>query len=416
MARIPAYPRHASARIVEALSDTRIVTVEGPRQAGKSTLCAAIAATHGLPDVTLDDAVARRAANEDPTGFLAGLGDRAFIDELQRAPELALALKAAVDRDPRPGRYLVSGSVNLLLAPTIGDSLAGRVERVPLRPLAQSELERRAVPAWLDAMWRGGRPPTIETSAIGRAAHAQRIVMGGFPPVIARTARRRSQWFEDYLAALATRDVPDLAHIRRPDLLPVLLRALASGSGSLISMRPIAQALAVDEKTVRAYVRLLELLHLVVRVPAWTPGAAGRAVRAPRIVIEDSGLLAHLLDADPERVAADETITGRAYESWVMMELGRLLPYTEVAPRIWHWRSHHGEEVDVVLEDRGGRVIAIEIKAGASPGRGDLRGLRRLRELAGERFLAGLVLCTARQTLPFGRNLWVVPIEALWAG
>ncbi len=391
------------------------MTVEGPRQAGKLTLCAAIAAAHGMPDVTLDDAGARSVANEDPAGFLAGLGDRVFIDELQRAPELALALKSAVDRDPRPGRYLVSGSVNLLLTPTIGDSLAGRVERVPLRPFAQSELEHRGVPTWLDALWRGGRPPQIETSAIGRAAHAERIAVGGFPAVIARAARRRSQWFEDYLAALATRDVPDLAHIRRPDLLPVLLRQLASASGSLMALRPIAQTLAVDEKTVRAYVRLLELLYLVVRVPAWTPGARGRAVRAPRIAIEDSGLLAHLLDADSERIAADETITGCAYESWVMMELGRLLPHTETAPRMWHWRSHHGEEVDIVLEDRRGRIVAIEIKAGGSPGHGDLRGLRRLRELAGERFLAGLVLCTARQTLAFGSDLWVVPIEALWA-
>ncbi|HSZ69248.1 MAG TPA: ATP-binding protein [Solirubrobacteraceae bacterium] len=415
MASAAPIPRHASARIIEALADTRIVTVEGPRQAGKSTLCATIAAAHGMRAVTLDDAAARRAANDDPSGFLAGLGERAFIDELQRAPELVLALKAEVDRDPRPGRYLVSGSVNLLLAPRIGDSLAGRVERVPLRPFAQSELERSGVPAWLDALWRGGRPPYIETAAVGRSAHAERIVKGGFPPVVARSARRGDRWLEDYLAALATRDVPDLADIRRPDLLPVLLRHLASGSGSLVALRPIAQALAVDEKTVRTYVRLLELLHLVVRVPAWTPGLAARAVRAPRTVIEDSGLLAHLLDADPERIAADDTITGLAYESWVMMELARLLPHTEVAPAMRHWRSRHGEEVDVVLEDRGGRVIAIEIKAGASPGHGDFRGLRQFRELTGERFAAGLVLCTTRQTIPVGARMWAVPIEALWA-
>jgi predicted AAA+ superfamily ATPase len=407
-------PRHASARIVEALSDTRIVTVEGPRQAGKSTLCATIATARGMRAVTLDDAATRRAANDDPSGFLAGLGEHAFIDELQRAPELALALKAEVDRDPWPGRYLVSGSVNLLLAPRISDSLAGRVERVPLRPFAQSELERGGVPAWLDTLWGGGCPPYIETAAVGRAAHAERIARGGFPPVVARSARRGDRWLEDYLAALATRDVPDLADIRRPDLLPVLLRHLASGSGSLVTMRPIAQALAVDEKTVRAYMRLLELLHLVVRVPAWASGLAARAVRAPRTVIEDSGLLAHLLDADPERIATDDTITGRAYESWVMMELARLLPHTEIAPTMRHWRSRHGEEVDVVLEDRRGRVIAIEIKAGASPGHSDFRGLRRFRELAGERFAAGLVLCTTRQTLPVSDRMWAVPIEALW--
>lgn len=407
-------PRHASSQVIGALTDTRIVTVEGPRQAGKSTLCEVIAAEQDMRIVTLDDPTARRAANDDPSGFIAGLGDRAFIDELQRAPDLALALKAEVDRDQRPGRFLVSGSANLLLAPTIGDSLAGRVERVPLRPFSQSELERRPVPHWLDGIWDGDRPPDIETSAVGRAAHVERIAIGGFPAVVVRTPRRRGQWLRDYIAALVTRDVPDLADVRRPDLLPVLLRHLAAGSGSLIALRPIAQALAIDEKTVRAYVRLLELLHVIVTVPAWTPGAAARAVRAPRIAIEDSGLLCYLLDAGPERIAEDDTITGRAYQSWVTAELARLIPHTEAGPAIRHWRSHHGDEVDIVLEDRRGRLIAIEIKAGASVGRSDLRGIRRLRELAGERFLAGFVLCTARQTLPAGDRVWVLPIEALW--
>jgi predicted AAA+ superfamily ATPase len=179
-------------------------------------------------------------------------------------------------------------------------------------------------------------------------------------------------------------------------------------------MRPIARALAADEKTVRAYVRLLELLHLVVSVPAWSPGFAARAVRAPRLFIEDSGLLAHLLDADPTRIATDDVLSGRAYESFVAMELARLLPHTETAPKLRHWRGPHGEEVDIVLEDRSGRVIGIEIKAGATVRRSDLRSMNRLRELAGENFVAGLVLCTARQTIPVARRVWATPIEALW--
>lgn len=364
--------------------------------------------------VTLDDATVRRGALEDPSGFIAGLGDAAFIDELQRAPDLVLALKAEVDRDPRPGRFLVTGSANLLLAPRIGDSLAGRVERVPLRPFTQAELAHVAVPRWLDGLWTGGRPPIIETAAVGRTAHAARIAAGGFPALIGRSPRRRRAWLEDYLAALVTRDVPDLVDIRRPDVLPVLLRHLAAGSGSLASMRPIAQALAVDEKTIRTYVRLLELLHLVVSVPAWTPGTPGRAVRTPRVFIEDSGMLSHLVDADPDRIAEDETITGRAYESWVAMELARLLPHTAMAPTMHHWRTHHGDEVDVILEDRRGGIVAIEIKAGASIGRNDLRAINKLQDLAGDRFVAGLVLCTTRQTTPVGHRLWATPIEALW--
>jgi uncharacterized protein len=407
-------PRHALARVVEALADTRIVAVEGPRQAGKSTLCTKIASERGMQSVTLDDAATRRGAIDDPAGFTAALGGRAFIDELQRAPELVFALKMAVDREPRPGRFLVSGSANLLLAPRIGDSLAGRIERIPLRPFTQAELSRRAVPSWLDELWDGAGPPPLEARSVGRAAHAERIAAGGFPAVVARSERRRAAWFEDYIAALVTRDVPDLVDVRRPDLLPALLAHLAAGSGSLTSLRPIAQAVAADQKTVRSYVRLLELLHLLVSVPAWTPGFAARAVRTPRLFVEDSGLMTHLLNADATRIAQDDALSGRAYESFVAMELARLLPYTETIPRMRHWRGAHGEEVDIVLEDRTGRVIAIEIKSGATVRPADLRGLRRFQTLAGERFLAGIVLCTARQTTPLGQRMWATPIEALW--
>ncbi|MFZ1924811.1 MAG: ATP-binding protein [Solirubrobacteraceae bacterium] len=410
----PEIKRHAEARINEALVDTRIVAVEGPRQAGKSTLCTKIASELGMRLVTLDDPNTRGSAIDDPAGFTAALSERAFIDELQRAPELVLTLKRAVDLDPRPGRFLISGSANLLLAPRVGDSLAGRVERIPLRPFTQAEILGKAPPHWLDELWEGKGAPFLESQQEGRAAHAERIATGGFPAVISRPERRRTAWFEDYLAALITRDVPDLVDVRRPDLLPALLTHLAAGSGSLISMRPIAQALAADEKTVRAYVRLLELLHLVVSVPAWSVGFAARAVRAPRLFVEDSGLLAHLLDAGADRIANDDLLSGRAYESFVAMELARLLPHTATAPRLRHWRGAHGEEVDIVLEDRSGRVIGVEIKSGATVKREHLRGMSKLRELAGERFLAGLVFCTARQTSPLARDIWAVPLGALW--
>lgn len=364
--------------------------------------------------VTLDDLNTRRGALDDPMGFVAGLGERAFIDELQRAPELVLALKMAVDREPRPGRFLVSGSASLLLSPRIGDSLAGRIERVPLRPFTQAEIEGRPVPRWLDGLWEGDPAPYVESKLEGRAAYAERIAAGGFPTALRRQPRRRGAWFDDYLSALVARDVPEIVDIRRPDLLPALLVHLAAGSGSLISMRPLAQSLSADEKTLRGYVRLLELLHLIVKVPAWTPGFASRAVRTPRLFVEDSGLMLHLLDADANRIASDDALSGRAYESFVATELARLLPHTETMPSMRHWRGPHGEEVDIVLEDRSGRIVAIEIKAGATVRRGDLRGLNTLKNLAGDRFLTGIVLCTARQTTPLARNLWAVPIEALW--
>lgn len=407
-------PRHAETRVREALADTRIVAVEGPRQAGKSTLCTKIATERDMRIVSLDDPNSRRGAIDDPAGFAATLGERAFLDELQRAPELVLALKSAVDRDTRPGRFLVSGSASLLLSPRIGDSLAGRVERVPLRPFTQAEISRKAIPRWLDEMWEGNDPPYIESADEGKAAHASRIATGGFPAAMARSDRRRGAWFQDYIAALIARDVPDIVDIRRPDLLPALLAHLAANSGSPVSMRPVASALAADEKTVRAYVRLLELLHLVVSVPAWSPGFAARATRAPRLFIEDSGLLAHLLNADATRIASDDVLSGRAYESFVAMELARILPHTETAPKLRHWRGPHGEEVDIVLENRTGEVIGVEIKSGATVRRSDLRGLAKFRQLAGDHFIAGLILCTTRQTIPLASRVWATPIEALW--
>lgn len=414
MAAVATIPRHANELIVEALTDTRIVAVEGPRQAGKSTLCAGIAHAQGMTSTTLDDPAARDAARSDPTGFLAGLGRRAFIDELQRAPDLILGLKMEVDREPTPGRYLVTGSSNLLNSPGIGDSLAGRVERIPLRPFSQAELARRAVPRWLDGLWKNDPPPWIEDAPPGRTAYSDRIAAGGFPAAVLRSERRRQSWFDSYIAALVTRDIPDLVDVRRPDIFPALLRHLAAGSGSMARMRPIAQSLSVDEKTVRSYVRLLELLHLVVSIPAWTPGMAGRVVQTPRLFIEDTGLLTNLLSADATRIAEDDTVTGRAYETWVAMELTRLLPYTETRPRIYHWRTQHGVEVDIVLEDRAGRIVGVEIKSGATVGHGDTRGLRKLREVAAGRFVAGVVLSTARQTTPLGDRLWALPLEAMW--
>lgn len=412
----PAYRRrHAEARVLEALADTRIVTVEGPRQSGKSTLCAAIAEQRGLPILNLDGDTLRRHANDDPTGFVGGLASGgAFIDEVQRAPGLILALKAAVDADPRPGRFLISGSANLLLDPRVGDSLAGRVERVPLRPFTQAELHSRSVPRWLDTLWDGVAPPAIRGAPVGRQAYAAAIAAGGFPALAERSGRRQRAWVDDYIASLIARDVPDLVDVRRPDVLPTLLQHIAASSGAPVSWRPIAQAISVDEKTVRSYARLLELLYLTVPIPAWSAGVAGRAVRSPRLVVEDGAVFANLIGASAERIATDETVTGRAYESWVAMELQRLLPHTDVHPRMWHWRSHHGDEVDVVLEDRRGRVVAIEIKAGASVGRSDLRGIRKLREALGERFVAGLVVCTAAETQPLGDRVWVLPVQALW--
>jgi uncharacterized protein len=399
--------------IGEALSDTRVVMVMGARQVGKSTLCEAIATSEGRQMVSLDDRAPRENAIADAAGFLAGFDGPVFIDEVQRVPELILAIKRIVDREQQPGRFLLSGSANILGSRKIQEALTGRIELLRLAPLAQVELES-GQGNLVDALFAAS-PPRIEHAPIGRAAFAERIAAGGYPEARDRRGRRREHWYANYLTTTFERDLQAIADLHKEHEMRRLLALLATRSGNLLHYANVAGSLELDGKTVKSYIELLEAIFLVRRIPAWRPGLLQRVVHAPKVYITDSGLLAHLLGADERKIAQDDRVTGIALETFAAMEILKLASWSETEPRVYHFRDRRGAEVDLVLEDRAGRIVAIEVKAKVSLSGADSKSLVKLRDALGENFLAGVILHAGEQTLPLGDRLWAIPVSGLWA-
>jgi hypothetical protein len=395
------------------LADTRIVLVMGARQVGKSTMTQEIAAhDHPARTLTLDDKTTRDAANNDPAGFVAGLDGPVLIDEVQRSPDLLLAIKEAVDKDKTPGRFLLTGSANILTAPKISEALSGRIEIVNLWPLAQSEIERSTANL-VDQLF-GGKPPALSGATIGREAFVDRAVRGGYPEARLRAPRRRERWFENYLRTLVDKDLRELADIDKIEQMPALLRLLAAQAAGLYSAESMGKRIALDTKTVQRYTRLLETVFLVKRIKPWRPSIGSREVHTPKVFIADSGLLAYLLGADAKRAAADDQITGKLFESFVAMEVARLVDWAAIRSTQYHYRNL-GDEVDIVLESRAGQIVCIECKAAATVRSSDYRPMTKLRDERGERFVAGAVLYTGPDTVPLGDRIWAVPVSALWA-
>lgn len=408
------YPRFVAGRVAAALSDTRVVMLAGPRQSGKTTLARRIA-QGGMPFFTLDNATTLAAARADPVGFVRGL-DRAVIDEVQRAPELLLAIKESVDADRRPGRFLLTGSADIATLPRVADSLAGRMETVRLLPLAQAELRRSPEPAFLRKAFAGEVPTTTAAAqaAVGEDLVAL-VLAGGYPEALRRASwTRRHDWCLDYVEAILQRDVRDVAQVEQLDRMPRLLRALARHAGRLANHSAIGAALGMNHVTTQRYAGILEQLYLVATLPPWHANELKRLTKTPKLHFLDSGLLAALLDATPERVLSDRTLFGPLLETFVHAELLKMAGWAGERLRFSHFRDKERHEVDVVLEDRRGRVVGVEVKASATVVAPDFGGLRRLAEACGERFALGLVLHDHDRVVPFGERLYAAPLSALW--
>jgi predicted AAA+ superfamily ATPase len=409
----PLYPRSVNELVVEALRDTRIVLVAGARQVGKTTLARAIASDrHPMRSLTLDDRATRDAAISDPTGFVGGLDGPVLLDEIQRAPDLLLAIKDDVDRDTTPGRYLLTGSTNLLASKRINDALTGRIETVRLWPLEQTEIHGGSV-NFVDAL-HAATPPTVTDAPVGRAALQGFLSAGGYPEARLRDGRRRSRWFENHLATALDRDLRDISDAVKTEAMPGLLRLLASQAANLLSYRAVGTRLDLHHRTVKSYVGLLEQMFLVRRLPGWRPGLGAREVQAPKIYITDTGLMAHLMGADDERIAADDQITGKIVEDFVATELIKHAEWAARPVRLYHYQRER-EDVDLVREWNDGSIAAVEIKSRATVRRADWKWLAKLRDQREPRFRAGVVVYTGAQTVPLGDRLWSVPLSGLWA-
>ncbi len=431
-------PRHATERILEGLEDTPVVYVQGARQAGKSTLVQSIAEhniakqqhpkpyltletttervtfTRRVPYLTLDTAAVLAAASSDAEGFVAGLERPVVLDEAQRAPALALAIKAAVDANRRPGQFLLTGSASVRSLPKLAESLAGRMELHTLWPFSQGEIAG-VRETFIDRMFAADLV-TPETAVETENALIERICTGGYPEVHTRkSASRRQAWFDAYIDAILQRDVRDLANIERLTDMPRLLALLASRVGQLINYADLSRALAVPQTSLKRYMTLLEMTFLVRPLPAWFANIGKRLTKAPKLMLADTGLLAHLMEADAARLRRDRTLLGHMLENFVAMELTKQLGWSERRCKLFHFRTDAGAEVDLVLEDRMGHLVGIEVKCTHTLQKRDFRGLETLAELTGQRFVRGVVLYVGTTAVPFGKGLYALPVSQLWA-
>ena len=406
------WQRNLSASVSGALADTPVVLVIGARQTGKSTLVGMLQAAGAVDrSITCDDLGVLAAAAADPQGFVAGLGGRVAIDEIQRAPDLLLPIKLAVDRDRRPGRFLLTGSANILTLPRVADTLAGRMEVITLRPLSQGELLGRRE-TFLERAF-GTADPGWASVAVDRAAVLQRVLTGGFPEVQVRSPERRAAWYASYLTTLLTRDVRDFAGIDAVADLSRLLTALAARTANLVNVADIGRELGVPATTLRRYLAVLEAAFLVQLLPAWSANITKRLVRSPKVLLADSGLTAHLLGMTALEPGAQHA--GALLEAFVVTELQKQSGWSALRPSLAHFRTHAGEEVDVVIETGAG-IVGVEVKMSGSVSDHDLRGLRLLESTAGARFRRGIVLYLGDTVVPFGARLHAVPMPELWAG
>ena len=408
--------RLLSDRLLDALSDRPVTLLVGPRQAGKTTLAVTLTqAEHPAEYLTLDDPPVLAAALQDPVGFLANLEDDAVLDEVQLAPELFRPLKAAVDRDRHPGRYLLTGSAQVLLLPRLSESLAGRMEVLTLWPFAQRELAG-ASGSFVDALFAGSRLATRSDDALELRDICSRLAKGGFPEVgTLRDAGRRSAWFESYVTTILQRDVRDIANVEGLVRMPALLSLLAARSAGLLNVSEISRSSGLKLTTLNRYLALLETVFLVYRLPAWSANVGKRLVKAPKLHLVDTGLAAHLLGLDEGGIATSPRALGALLETFVVTELLKDAGWAVTRARPYHFRSSDGRrEVDVVVEDARGRLVGIEVRATSTPGNSDFEGLRSLQALAGERFLRGVVLHLGDAALPFGDRLEAAPLSSLW--
>jgi len=407
------YQRYLSRLICDAWRDTPVVLVHGPRQAGKSTLVRQLAdGPLRAGYVTLDDSVNWSAAAHDPAGFLRRFTGPVAIDEAQRVPELLTAIKAEVDRDRRPGRFLLTGSANALTMPRVSESLAGRMEVHRLWPLSQAELRGAGPDASFIDLVFGGRVPMTE-GRLTRSDLLESALAGGFPEPLGRPlARRRQAWFANYLDAVAERDIRDLARIEGLTDIPRILQALAARSAALFSRSGAARDTGLSERTLGRYLALLQSVFLVDFLPAWSRNVTKRLAKAPKVLLTDTGLMGHLLRVDS--VAQAERDAGALLETFVAMELRKQAGWSSTLVDLYHYRTHAGREVDLVLQHGSGSLVAIEVKCAATVTIQDFAGIRDLAEAVGDVLTCGLVLHTGRTPAQFGERLWAIPVEALW--
>lgn len=371
-----------------------------------------IASEQELEFITMDNLRLLNSAHTDPIGLLEQYKSSLIIDEVQRAPELALPIKLKVDENRRPGMYALTGSSNPLVAPLLSDSLAGRMFILHLWPLSQAEI-RRTQPSFLDLLfaeeWVPGKYPQWN-----RAEMIQMLLKGGYPPVQDLSPDMRDEWFNSHLRTLLERDIQDLAQIRKLEELPNLLQVLANRSSALMNVSELSRTLRIPNTTLSFYLTLLEALFLIVRQPAWHKSASKKITKTPKVYVVDPGMMAFLIGADEKRLVTQPALLGMVLETFIVMEVEKLMSWSSMRLQSYHYRTSAGIEVDLVLENRVGEMVGIEIKSSETIRADDFKGLSHLREELGSSFIRGIVLYPGTDVVPFGERLYALPMSSLF--
>jgi uncharacterized protein len=404
-------PRLARAGLETSLKDTPVVLIQGPRQSGKTSLARIVAEPLGYGYATFDDENLVRSVRQDPIGFVSNLPPKMVLDEIQRVPEIFTAIKLVVDRDRKPGRFLLTGSADVLLLPKLAESLAGRIEVIRLHPLSQIELQKKPL-TFLTHLFNADFK--ISTYKRLGTTLAEIIISGGFPAALARPRTRRHAWYQSYIQTLVQRDVRNLARISALDSIPRLLQMAANQSARLFNTSELASPFQLSLPTVRDYITLLERVFLIDLLQPWHLHSTKRLIKTPKLHINDTGIAAALLGVNADRLNCNRALLGQMLETFVFQELRRQASAHSEPIAFYHFRNRDDHEVDIVLKN-GLSVAGVEVMASATVRNEDFRGLRKLQEIAGQHFVCGVVIYDGETTLSFGPHLFAVPISVLWA-
>jgi len=397
--------------IRKALGTMRVVVVGGARQVGKTTLSRHIAGKRENYR-SLDDTALLAAARLDPRGFVEHQGGLLVIDEVQKAPSLISEVKIAVDDDPRPGQFLLTGSANIQTLPSVTESLAGRVRHIRLRALTQGEIEG-VQPRFLEMLFSGDFPSTVP--GWNKNAIIDLAFRGGYPETLRiGDPMERAAWQRDYMNALLTRDLADIANIRRHEALRALFLALASWSGKFMDVNAIGAKLAIARATLESYIAALLAMFIFDKVPAWSKSDYDKIGKQPKLFAGDTGLMTAALAWKRAEIPLDADRSGKLIETFVYQELAAQVETTANAS-LSHYRDRVNREIDFIVENGDGDIAGIEVKAGHHVGADDFKHLNWFRDnLAAQRRFTGLVLYTGEHTLSFGEGNFAVPIGTLW--
>jgi len=405
------YPRFIKPQLKDALKDTPVILLHGPRQSGKTTLALDVG-SNKYNYITFDDEAELAAAKRDPKGYIEDLPPYCILDEIQRVPEIFPSIKLVVDRDRYPGRFLLTGSANILAIPRLSESLAGRMEIINLRPLAQTEIEG-VNSLFLQNIFNGKIKANFK-KRLGDQLF-DRLVAGGFPEPLTRdNQKRRRAWYNNYLNVMVQKDITEFSNIQYGEEIPTLLKRLANNTANLVNVAELNKGLSFDAKTAKKYIHILTQLFLVDALPPWYTNRNKRLIKTPKIHLCDTGLLCALSALSKKHLIKDRATTGHVVESFIYNELIKQADWHDDDLQFFHYKDRDANEVDIVIQNDAGELIGIEVKLAASVNDSDFKGLRLFQKQHPTRFLGGYILYDGERTLPYGNGFKAIPIQALW--